>query len=87
MVTTIENPVNNENFIIRNGSKSVLATYSATDHGYRRITTSTCLGITPRNAEQSFALAALTNDNLKLVTLAGRAGCGKTLLALAAALE
>jgi PhoH-like ATPase len=87
VVTPIENPVNNENFIIRNGSKSVLATYSATDHGYRRITTSTCLGITPRNAEQSFALAALTNDNLKLVTLAGRAGCGKTLLALAAALE
>ncbi len=44
-------------------------------------------GITPRNAEQSFALEALINDDIKLVTLAGKAGTGKTLLALAAALR
>jgi PhoH-like ATPase len=45
------------------------------------------MGITPRNAEQAFALQALTNDDVKLVTLAGRAGCGKTLLTLASALD
>ena len=47
----------------------------------------TSYGITPRNAEQSFALKALMDDDIKLVTLAGTAGTGKTLLALAAALE
>jgi PhoH-like ATPase len=44
-------------------------------------------GIFPRNAEQSFALDALLNDNIPLVTLTGKSGTGKTLLALAAALE
>ncbi len=44
-------------------------------------------GITPRNAEQTFAVHALLNPEVKLVTLSGKAGTGKTLLALAAALE
>lgn len=44
-------------------------------------------GIRPRNKEQSFSLELLMDPNIKLVTLTGRAGCGKTLLALAAALE
>jgi PhoH-like ATPase len=44
-------------------------------------------GIEPRNAEQIFALDALTRPDVQLVTLTGRAGTGKTLLALAAALE
>jgi PhoH-like ATPase len=83
----IPNPVANENFILRNGSKSVLARYRSEDFSYNRILTNKAYGIKPRNAEQSFALTALTDDNLKLVTLAGKAGSGKTLLALAAALE
>jgi PhoH-like ATPase len=87
VVDVITQPINNENFVIRNGSKSVLATYSQADHGFRRVTNGPCMGITPRNAEQAFALQALTNDDVKLVTLAGRAGCGKTLLALASALD
>ncbi len=87
IVDVIPEPISNENFIIRDGSKSVLATYSQTDHGFRRVNNSPCMGITPRNAEQVFALQALANDDVKLVTLAGRAGCGKTLLALAAALD
>jgi PhoH-like ATPase len=41
----------------------------------------------PRNREQRFALDILLDDDLKLVTLVGKAGTGKTLLALAAALE
>ncbi len=44
-------------------------------------------GVKPRNAEQTFAMHALMNPAIKLVTLQGVAGTGKTLLALAAALE
>lgn len=43
-------------------------------------------GIYPRNLEQTFALEALLNDNIQLVTLSGAAGTGKTLLAIAAGL-
>ncbi|MCA2961532.1 MAG: PhoH family protein [Silvanigrellales bacterium] len=44
-------------------------------------------GIYPRNLEQSFALDLLLDDDVKLVTLVGSAGTGKTLLAIAAGLE
>ena len=44
-------------------------------------------GIHPRNIEQQFALDALLNDDIKLVTLVGTAGTGKTLMAIAAGLE
>ena len=47
----------------------------------------TAYGVMPRNAEQTFALHALLNAQIQLVTLTGAAGTGKTLLALAAALE
>lgn len=86
-VDVIAAPLPNENFIIRSGSKSVLATYRAHENAYVRVERTSAYGIQPRNAEQSFALAALLNDDIKLVTLAGTAGTGKTLLALAAALE
>jgi PhoH-like ATPase len=43
-------------------------------------------GIYPRNLEQTFALEALLDDNIKLVTLSGGAGTGKTLMAIAAGL-
>ncbi|MCC6509819.1 MAG: PhoH family protein [Pirellulaceae bacterium] len=83
----IANPIANENFILRSGSRSVLATYSAKEKAFIRIDRVTASGVLPRNAEQSFALRALLDDNLKLVTLTGQAGSGKTLLALSAALE
>jgi PhoH-like ATPase len=44
-------------------------------------------GIRPRNKEQHFALDALMNDTVRLVTLVGKAGTGKTLMALAAGLQ
>jgi PhoH-like ATPase len=44
-------------------------------------------GIKPRNREQHFAFDALLDDNVKLVTLMGKAGTGKTLLAMAAGLK
>lgn len=80
-------PLANENFVIRSGSKSVLATYRSNEQSYVRVERTSAYGIQPRNSEQSFALAALLKDDIKLVTLAGTAGTGKTLLALAAALE
>jgi len=45
------------------------------------------MGIRPRNKEQSFALDLLMDDSVKLVTMMGKAGTGKTLLALAAGLQ
>ncbi|EQC46602.1 PhoH family protein [Bacteriovorax sp. Seq25_V] len=44
-------------------------------------------GVYPKNMEQQFALDALLNDDVKLVSLVGKAGTGKTLLAIAAGLE
>ncbi|QDU59889.1 PhoH-like protein [Planctomycetes bacterium Pan216] len=83
----VDHPLANENFVLRNGSKSALATYRSTSDSFARVEKLQAYQISPRNAEQAFALAALTNDDIKLVTLAGKAGTGKTLLALAAALE
>jgi PhoH-like ATPase len=44
-------------------------------------------GVKPRNKEQSFAMYLLTDKSVPIVTLVGKAGCGKTLLAVAAGLE
>lgn len=86
-ITSIESPIANENYVLRNGSKSALATYVAGSRSYRRVHRVSAYGIQPRNAEQTFALRALLDPEIKLVTLAGKAGTGKTLLALASALE
>ncbi len=83
----VTQPRANENFVLRNGSKSVLATYNPNEKAFVRIDKLSASGISPRNSEQSFAMRALLNDELKLVTLTGKAGSGKTLLALAAAME
>jgi PhoH-like ATPase len=52
-----------------------------------RVEKMSAFGIKPLNAEQVFALHALLNPEIKLVTIQGVAGTGKTLLALAGALE
>ncbi len=81
----------NEYLVLKNGKKSALATYIEGDientYVIKRVNKDSVYGITPRNAEQSFAVHALLNQNVKLVTISGKAGTGKTLLALAAALE
>lgn len=79
--------MSNEFLIMRNGSKSALAMYDAETEKIKRIESKSCYGIRPRNAEQSFALNALLDRDIPLVTLSGKAGTGKTLLALAASLE
>ena len=86
-VPSIVDQVANENFVVRNGSKSVLACFDEAAQSFRRVEKLACYGIKPRNAEQSFALHALTNPKINLVTLVGKAGTGKTILALAAALH
>ena len=86
-IEDIEAPTPNECFVLRNESRSVLARYHAADNTFRRINKAKAYGIEPRNVEQHFALNALLNDHINLVTLTGKAGTGKTLLAIAAALE
>ena len=83
----IESPVANENFVLQSGSQSVLLRYNINKQLFEKVNKSSAFGISGRNVEQIFALDALLDDNINLVTLAGLAGSGKTLLALAAALE
>lgn len=77
----------NEFVIMRSGKKSGLGTYDAETKILRHVDKTPVYNIMPRNAEQIFALCALLNPDIPLVTLTGKAGTGKTLLALAAALE
>ena len=80
-------PMNNQYFILKNGQKSALARFSKSKDAYFLVEKRTISGITPRNAEQIFAIDALMSPDIKLITLQGVAGTGKTLLALAAAIE
>ena len=86
-INCVVDPMANENFILRNGQKSILATFDPFDNKVVRVDKPTAYGIKPRNAEQSFALHMLMDNRIQLVSLSGKAGTGKTLLALAAALE
>lgn len=83
----LENIRDNQFFILRNGKKSVLAYYNPYTHQVEHVHKKVVSGIQSRNAEQAFCIHALNNPNIKLVTLQGIAGTGKTLLALASALE
>lgn len=76
----------NECFILKSDRSSVLARYNPFTHSVIKVNKSKNYGIEPRNAEQSFAFEILNDPNVKLVALTGKAGTGKTLLALAAAL-
>jgi len=72
---------------MRNHKRSALGMYDPTSRKIKRVDKISAYGITPRNAEQTFALNALMNNDIRLVSISGKAGTGKTLLALAAALE
>ncbi|HNH52745.1 MAG TPA: PhoH family protein, partial [Nitrosomonas sp.] len=74
-------------YILRNANDSLLARYNQTQNTIERVEKAYVYSIKPRNAEQAFAVNALLNDDIKLVALQGVAGTGKTLLALASALE
>lgn len=77
----------NKYFILRNTQRSVLAVYDSYSETFKRIDKNAVYGIKPRNAEQTFACDALCNPTIPLVSLTGKAGTGKTLLALASALQ
>ena len=72
-----------------NPSHTALGRYDATKREIVGLRTPRegLLGIRPRNKEQSHALDLLLDENIRLVTLVGKAGTGKTLLALAAGLK
>ena len=72
-----------------NPSHTALGRYDATKRQIVGLRTPRegLLGIRPRNKEQSHALDLLLDENIRLVTLVGKAGTGKTLLALAAGLK
>jgi PhoH-like ATPase len=74
-------------YILKNGKSSSLAYYNHLSDQIERIEKEFVYGIKPKNAEQAFAFHALMNPHVKLVALQGVAGTGKTLLALASALE
>lgn len=79
--------VANGYYILNNCSQSALVRYDQKMDMLERVDKVYAYGIKPKNAEQTFAMDALLNEDIKLVALQGVAGTGKTLLALAAALE
>lgn len=85
----IKNPVCNEYFVLRskNKKKEILAYYEPDIKALRTIENYSAFGVKALNHEQQFALHALMNPRVKLVTIQGVAGTGKTLLSLASALE
>lgn len=77
----------NECFVLKSNRASALARYNPFEGIVQRVDKTRAFGIEPRNAEQAFALNLLLDNRIKLVAVTGRAGTGKTLLALAAALQ
>lgn len=77
----------NECLVLDSGTSSVLARYVTAEGMVRKVTKEKNFGIEPRNAEQAFAFALLNDDSIKLLAITGKAGTGKTLLALAGALK
>lgn len=77
----------NKYFIMRNSTRSVLASLNNEMDKFKRVDKQIVYGIKPRNAEQTFAVDALCNPDIPLVSMTGKAGTGKTLLALACALQ
>ncbi len=80
-------PEANECFIFKGSSSSVLARFDSKSSRLERVEKQPAYGIKPRNAEQTFSLNVLMDPDLQLIALTGKAGTGKTLLALAAAIE
>lgn len=77
----------NKYYILKNQFRSVLAHLDSNKEKLIKIDKTQVYGITPRNAEQTFAVDALINPEVRLVSMTGKAGTGKTLLALASALQ
>ena len=82
-----ETPPDNHFYVLKSFKNSILSYYNPAEDQFERVDKQTAYGVKPRNAEQTFAMHALLNPRIKLVSIQGVAGTGKTLLALASALE
>jgi PhoH-like ATPase len=80
-------PAENEFCVLRSGSQSALARRVGDRLALLGATIPEAWGLRPRNKEQRFALELLLDPDVAIVALDGRAGTGKTLLAIAAGLE
>lgn len=74
-------------FILKGQKSSALAHYDPINKLMQRVEKHRTYGIEPRNAEQAFSIDALNRPEIQLIALTGKAGTGKTLLALASALH
>ena len=72
-----------------NEKKSALAKFVNHDSKLEKVVEpkDVCWGLKARNKEQTFAMSLLNDPDIPIVTLVGKAGCGKTLLAIAAGLD
>jgi PhoH-like ATPase len=86
---TIDIPAHTHNhfFTLNGKNSSVPAFYNLQSRQLEKVTEQPVFNIHPKNTEQAFAIHALLHPDIKLVTIQGNAGTGKTLLALASALE
>lgn len=80
-------PSPHQYFILKGNRSSALVHFDHINKSFDRVLKQKVYGIEPRNAEQTFALDALLRDEIQLISLTGKAGTGKTLLALAAAIQ
>src|SRR5579863_4751280 len=81
-------PSKNNHFYSFYGKKQSVAGFYNNQTGIlEKVTDQPVFNIYPKNQEQAFAIHALMHPDIKLVTIQGNAGTGKTLLALAGALE
>ncbi|WP_411273434.1 PhoH family protein [Daejeonella sp.] len=85
--TGITIPHENHFFTLNSENKTASAYYNPKKFELEYINGQSIYNIEPKNPEQAFAIHALMNPEIKLVTIQGNAGTGKTLLALASALE
>jgi len=90
VTSKLGNPIENQNFILRsedNDSVSILARYA--NGAFKKIMKDKLweFNLKPRNSEQAFAMDALMDPSITLVTIEGKAGTGKTVIALACALQ
>lgn len=86
-VKDIIDPKPNQYFILKGNRSSALVHYDPFQKVISRVLKQKIYGIEPRNAEQTFAIDSLMRDEIQLATITGKAGTGKTLLALAAAIS
>ncbi|PTQ96787.1 PhoH-like ATPase [Mucilaginibacter yixingensis] len=91
IITSEDIPVRNgfaNHFYQLQGKQKTLSVFYSMQTGtFEKVEEHPVFSILPKNPEQAFALHALMNPDIKLVTIQGNAGTGKTLLALASALE